>query len=215
MAVELIPSITATTASQLRRGAKLAQHISPVIHLDVMDGKFVPTRSVGLSTLAGISWKRKIEVHAMVKDPASLMSLLGIVKPRRVYLHVELGAAVLSFAALLRSRQIEFGLAINPATTIDLLQPYVRYAKSVLVLAVNPGRYHAPFKVGTIQRIRMIHRRWPRLMIACDGGMNNRTITNIIRAGAKRIIVGSAVMLSNNPLREWKKLRALTRSAAI
>ncbi len=211
MAVELIPSVLATTKTQLHRRADLAQRLAPIIHLDVMDGRFVKTKSVGASLLAKNPWKRKVEIHAMVKNPAMLLPVLNTIKPRRVYLHIELGRSLLPMIALLRSRNIELGLALNPSSLITSLQPYIRYAKSVLVLSVHPGRYQAPIWHGAFNRIRNLHRRWPRLVIACDGSMNQTTLPRAIKAGARRIIVGSDVMLSVDPQAEWKKLQALTK----
>ncbi|MEK7537485.1 MAG: hypothetical protein AAB619_00740 [Patescibacteria group bacterium] len=215
MAVELIPSITVTTAKQLRHFAALAQRLSTTVHLDVMDGKFVPTKSVNVHGLSTVTWKRKVELHAMVNDAAMLWPILDVVKPQRVYLPVERGKALRPFMAALRSRNIQCGLAIKPTTSIRSLRRYVRYAESILVLAVEPGRYRAPLQPTAVSRIRKLHRQWPRIPIVADGSMNAFTIGRAVRAGATRIIVGSAVMLSNDPLREWKKLRALTRSAAI
>lgn len=211
MGVELIPSITATTAKQLRRLAARAQALSTIVHLDIMDGKFVPTKSPGVNQLAAANWKRKIEIHAMVNNAVSLSPLLDVLKPRRVYLHVECGASWLPFIARLRTRKIECGLAIKPHTPLRMLKPYVRYAKSILLLAVQPGRYHAPLQPHTYTRIKKVHEFWPPKTIVVDGSMNEQTIRRAIRAGAKRIIVGSAVMLGEHPQIQWRKLRALTK----
>lgn len=211
MGVELIPSITATTVNQLRRFSALAQALSTTVHLDIMDGKFVTTRSVGLKQLAAVNWKRKLEIHAMVNNVVSLSPMLDVLKPRRVYLHIERGASLLPFIALLRTRKIECGLAIKPHTPLRMLKPYVRYAKSILLLAVQPGRYHAPLQPHTYTRIKKVHEFWPPKTIVVDGSMNERTIRRAFKAGAKRIIVGSAVILSEHPSAQWRKLRALTK----
>jgi len=211
MAVELLPAVLATTASQLKIRAALAQKLSSTVHLDVMDGKFVTTKSVGLAALQRQRWHRRVEVHAMIDDPITMFKFLEVVHPRRVYLHVELGSALLPFIALLRSRRIEFGLAINPQTNIHVLKMYIRYAQSVLVMSVQPGRYQAPFWPGSIARVRTLKKRWPKKFIAIDGGMNERTIPRAVRAGARRIIVGSDVMLNPDPITEWRKLKALSK----
>lgn len=213
MAVELIPSVLATTADQLRTRVSLAEKLGTTIHLDVMDGKFVTTKSVGSRSLAKVHWKRRVEIHAMVDNPITILTLLEAIRPRRVYLHVELGSALLPFIAVLRSRRIEFGLAINPRTDLHVLKLYIRYATSVLVMSVQPGRYQAPFWPGAFQRIRKIKQRWPKVTIAVDGGMNARTLPRAIRAGAKRVIVGSDVILNPEPGLEWRKLKMMTRRA--
>lgn len=211
MAVELIPSVLANTTVQLRTRATLAEELGATVHLDVMDGKFVTQKSVSPVALSRRHWRRRLEIHAMVDNPVTLLPLLDALHPQRVYLHVELGSSLLPLIAVLRSRRIEFGLAINPRTNINVLKFYIRYATSILVMSVQPGRYQAPFWSGSIERIRSIRRRWPKVTIAIDGGMNERTLTRAIKAGAKRLIVGSDVMLNPEPHTEWHKLKALTK----
>jgi len=211
MLVELFPAVLATTLAELKSRTHLAQKLSPTIHLDVMDGKFVSTKSVSIKTLQDMAWKGKVEIHAMVKNPTTLLPLLDSIKPRRVYLHVELGAALLPMIAVLRSRKIELGLAINPQTSITALEQFIPYAKSILVLSVHPGKYHAPLWPGAFSRIRTLRRRWPKLVIGADGSMNQSTIARAMKAGAQRLIVGSNVMLDEHPELAWKKLQTLTR----
>lgn len=210
MSGRLIPSITVTSAKQLFQMAELAQELSPVIHLDVMDGKFVSTKSVPIKWLSKVDWYRRVEVHAMVNNLASLLPIIDLVKPRQVYLPVERGVRLLPMMAVLRTRHIQCGLAVNPTTSLQALLPFVRHVKSILVLAVKPGRYHAPLQPMAILRIRQVHRRWPKIQIVADGGMNKATIPRAVLAGATRIIVGSAVMLSRDPEAEWKTLKRLT-----
>lgn len=211
MAVELIPAVLAITSTELKLRTQVAQKLSPIIHLDVMDGKFVPTTSVSLKAIEKIPWKRKVEIHAMVKNPITLLSLLDSIKPRRVYLHVELGTALLPMIAVLRSRKIELGLAINPRTSIKALEQFTPYAKSILVMSVQPGKYQAPLWSGVFLRIRTLRRRWPKMTLAVDGSMKQSTIPRAIRAGAQRLIVGSSVMLDEHPAAAWKKLLTLTK----
>lgn len=211
MGVELFPAVLATTPTELKSRIYLAQKLSATIHLDVMDGKFVSTKSVSVKTLQSMAWKGKVEIHAMVKNPITLLPLLDTIKPRRVYLHVELGATLLPMIAVLRSRKIELGLALNPRTTITALEQFIPYAKSILVMSVQPGKYHAPLWPGAFSRIGTLRRRWPKLTISCDGSMNSSTIPKAMKAGAQRLIVGSSVMLDGNPEGAWKKLQILTK----
>jgi ribulose-phosphate 3-epimerase len=212
MSVELVPSITATTVKQLRRLALLAEKLSSLVHLDVMDGKFVPTKSVGVKQLAIIPWQRQVEIHAMVNDAAKLLPIIDIVKPKRVYLQIERGEKLFPIFSILRSKKIECGLAIKPRTYLQRLKPYARYAKAILVLGVQPGGYQATLEPLAFSRIRKLHRQWPRITIVADGSMSEQTIHRAIQAGAKRIIIGSAVMLSKHPETEWDKLRTLTKA---
>jgi pentose-5-phosphate-3-epimerase len=207
MAVELLPSITATTAPQLRRYATLASSLSHHIHLDLMDGRFVPTKSARIKNLKLI----RPEVHAMTLSSAFILDILEHIHPSRVYVPIELGDSLPPILAMLRSRRIPVGFAISPTTPVQVLSPWLKYSQHLLVLCVQPGRYGAPLWSGAVRRVRDIRRRHPRARITCDGAMNEQTLPKLIRAGAQRCIVGSAVMLAHDPERAWQALRRVAR----
>lgn len=211
MAVELIPSVLATTTPQLRRRLQVAQRLSPVIHVDLMDGRFVRRRSVSLRSWQRQALRSRLEIHAMVKDVSAIMDDLLKLQPRRVYVHVELGRRLRPIMAALRSHHVRIGVAINPGTATSAVVPYLAAADTILVMSVHPGRYGAPFLPRMVQRIAQLHRRYPTKTIACDGGMNVETIPRVIQAGAQRIIVGSDVVLNRHPQLAWRRDRGLTK----
>ncbi len=211
MVVELLPSVLASTKAELQIRSARAQKLSQTIHLDVMDGHFVTSKSVSIRLLAQTKWKRLIEIHAMVTDPISLLPLFEIPQLKRMYFHVELGKKLLPIIKILRAQNIELGLAIKPKTPLTALTPYLRYAKSILVLSVEPGSYQAPLWPGTFHRLHILHRRWPKIMLACDGHMNADTILVAIAAGARRIVIGSDVMFNRHPMSKWNNLVKLTK----
>lgn len=213
MPVELIPAILATTFPELRTRAAVAQRLAPTVHLDLMDGVFVATKSVKITTLQRLAWRRKLELHVMVKHPKQWLSAMISLKPKRVYLPCETGSELNLTISALQARHIEVGLAINPTTPISRLSPYVGKISSILVMAVRPGRYQAPYWTGTIKRLKAIHRRWPRIIIVCDGGMNNHTIGPVVTAGTRRVVIGSAAILNLHPDQAWQTFQALTRVA--
>ena len=211
MAVELIPSVLAQTSKQLHDRASLAHTLNRLIHLDVMDGHFISTKSVALKTIQRQKFHGQVELHAMIERLDALVPLIATLHPRRVYVHVELGERLISFIAYLRSRRIKVGLAINPTTSLNNVDPFIPAIESVLVMGVQPGKYHAPFISTTPNRIRTLRRMYPRLKIAVDGGMNQKTLPKVIAAGVNCVIVGSDVMLNDGPVVEWRKLKALTQ----
>ena len=213
MAVELIPSVLAQTSKQLLDRATLAHKLNRVIHLDVMDGCFVSTKSVALKTLQHQKFHGQVEVHAMVERLDTLVPLIASLHPQRVYVHVELGERLIPFIAYLRSRRIRVGLAINPTTSLTKLAPFIPAIESLLVMGVRPGKYHAPFISSTPKRINTLRLLYPKLKIAVDGGMNQKTLPKVIAAGVNRVIVGSDVMLNDEPVVEWRKLKALTKGS--
>lgn len=207
MAVELLPSITATTAAQLRRYVTIATSLSRHVHLDLMDGHFVSTKSARIKNLKLV----RPEVHAMTLSSAFVLDILEHIHPSRVYVPIEMGDALTPIIAMLRSRRIPIGFAISPTTPVRALAPWLKYSQHLIVLCVQPGRYGAPLWSGAVGRVREIRRRYPLVRITCDGAMNEQTLPKLIRAGAQRCIAGSAVMLANDPEQAWQALRRVAR----
>lgn len=210
MAIELVPAVLAVNRRQFTSRLARARHLSPHIHLDLMDGHFVPTRSVDLARQAVPSTRCSVEIHAMVDSVGALVGPVLRWHPRRVFVHVELGDRLWPLIAFLRSQRIAVGLAINPTTRPAACQPFVAKVDALMVMGVKPGRYQAPYQPLILRKIAAIHRRWPKLKISCDGGMNPLTVAGVVRAGAKRLIIGSDVILNPRPQMEWRLLQRLT-----
>lgn len=209
MAGSVWPSVLAATRRQFLMRLRRAETIGQRIHLDVMDGRFVPTRSIGPTTLAGLLINRPHEIHLMVTDPAAWLSTLLRLGTKTAIVPVEIGASLRMTLALLRSHRIAVALSISPTTPLGRLRAWARYVRRFHVMTVRPGRYGAPFLPGMVRRVKRLHARYPRHVVSCDGGMNERTIPLVRRAGASIIIVGSRLVEHPRPLEEWHRLRAL------
>lgn len=210
MGVDLIPAVLATNPRQLRRRLTIARRCSRTIHLDIMDGQFVRTRSIPVARYRSLFRGFRIELHLMVRSLDPYWDTILTLRPHRVYLHLERKTTLVDDIRRLRLLGIEAGIAINPTTplhTLTSVRPLVRH---LLIMGVHPGRYHAPYITSTVRRIATLHRRWPRLRLACDGGMSTATIPGVIEAGARQVVVGSAVMLGRDPDAAWRRLRQLT-----
>lgn len=210
MPVEIVPSVLARTLPVFRARLAAAERLSRIIHVDVMDGQFVPTHSVGLDRLWSQSWHRPVELHLMVQRPEQWLELVLNRMVKEVIVHVEIGNRLEYALALFRSNKKRVRLAINPKTPLSRLWPWVKFSQGVQVMTVTPGRYRAPFQPGMIDRIKTIRARHPRLRISCDGGMTPRTIPAMVQAGADRCIVGSYIQYARHPEQAWQRLRAAT-----
>lgn len=209
MAVKVALSVVARRPTELNRRFTQAQKLATIVHLDIMDGHFVSTRSAGQSAVRRLRSKRQLEVHLMVKNPMQWSPTILHLNPDRVILHVELRSSLLSVINFFRSHHIRIALAINPGTSLERLRPWRRYVQDIVVMGVHPGRYHARFIASTMKRVTLLHRRYPRLRLTFDGGMNPDTIPAVIRAGAKHLVVGSYVMLNPRPADAWKEIQRL------
>lgn len=211
MAAKVLLSVLARTPTQLRTQWSIASEFGRVIHLDIADGTLVPSRTVGPKILERLDPRHPVEVHAMTRRPDRWLYAMLRLRLRRVVLHVELGAALRPYIALFRSHRIPVGIAINPGTSITKLHPWHDLVSSIQVMAVHPGRLGADWQPQTIKRLREIKRRYPRIAISCDGGMNPTTIPSTISAGASSVIVGSYFQRHADPQVAWESLQRASR----
>lgn len=211
MVGKLVPSVLATTAGQLRRRVTIAKQLSRSIHLDVMDGRFVAYRSTPLGPHLRLLRDLGLEMHLMVRSPERYWGVIKKLRPRLVYLPIELGTQLVPALRHLRSLGVVPGVAINPSTPVDRLRAVPSSIRDVLIMSVRPGRYHAPYLTATSKRIIAIRKQWPQLRLTCDGGMNTTTIPIVRKAGVSRCIVGSDLMFHPEPAVEWRRLQQLTK----
>lgn len=207
MAVEIIPSVLARRLDQFRVRLALAERVSHRVHVDVMDGKFVPTRSVTPEALVRFPWRQPVELHLMVKEPERWLEVAMPKAIGEVIIPVELGPRLRYCIALFRSNGKKISLAINPTTPLSRLWPWLEHVKQVHVMTVRPGRYHAAFIPAMIDRVAELHVQAPRLRITCDGGVTPKTIGRLVQAGARRMIVGSYLQNAEHPRRAWHDLQ--------
>ncbi len=211
MGIKILPAVLAGQRSTFRRRIDLARQLSTAIHIDIMDGLFVTSRSITQKTLASFSPLPRAELHLMVQRPIGWLKVVKRLRIPSVVVHVELGSQLRPAIKLFQSEGIRVSLAINPTTALSSLARHLPFRR-VVIMSVHPGRYGAPFQQQTINRVAQLRRRWPKLTIAVDGGMNAQTIPLVIAAGAQEVVVGSDIMRNKHPKAEWDRLRRLTRS---
>ena len=212
MNVKLALSITATSQTQLERQVKIGSSLTRHLHLDVMDGRFVRTRSCPPRTAATLPRGYQYDLHAMVDRIDPWFMVIDQLQPRRVFIHVENGYSLPIMIAGLRSRRQTVGLAINPGTPLKKLWPWLRIVKDIMIMGVNPGHYQAPFQHAAIRRIRQLRLSYPSHHLICDGGMHPGTIPLAIKAGLNEIVIGSEVMLSPDPPLAWQSVQRLCKT---
>lgn len=207
MVVKIIPAVLAGRIDQFRQRWHLAQRLHPLIHLDLMDGVFVPTKSITPKQLKSIRFSTPIECHLMVSRPEDWLEGILRFRLERVILPVELRSQLRPLIALFRSRKIPVSLAINPTTPLSRLTPWFRFIESVTVMGVAPGRYGAPVWPGIIPRLQRLRRRWPKLKLAIDGGLRPESLQVLLPFRPARLVVGSSVMLAQDPFAAYKNFQ--------
>ena len=153
------------------------------IHVDVMDGKFVPNKTMPFSEMKNIYkyTSKRLDVHLMVDDPKKYIPLYAELNTEYITIHVELEDDIMALLELIKSYSIKAGLSLKPNTKVSELIPYLPYIDMILVMSVEPGAGGQPFIEESSERISEIRQLLKSYnipaVINVDGGVNNNTIS--------------------------------------
>jgi ribulose-phosphate 3-epimerase len=202
--------------------ARIAEQISSVerggaqyLHLDVMDGRFVPNITWGPKIIGDL---RKLsplvfDAHLMIVEPERYADDFRAAGCDRITFHLEATPHAQRLLAHIRASGAHPGLAIDPQTPVSLLQDVIEDCDTVLVMSVNPGFGGQSFIARTFEKVReareLVDRRNPRCLIEVDGGVGPENARDLVEAGADVLVMGSAVFGAPDPAAELRRIRAL------
>jgi ribulose-phosphate 3-epimerase len=203
---EIAPSILSADFTRLGEEIRAVEEGgASVLHVDVMDGQFVPNITIGLPVVKSI---RKftdltIDCHLMIEEPNRYAVKFVEAGANMVSVHVEADVHLQRTLVAIREAGGKSGIAINPATPLVSLEEALPYADFVLLMSVNPGfggQGFIPTSLDKLERLRdMIQRRGLDTRIEIDGGVDAENIAKIVEAGAEIIVAGSAVFGGGQP----------------
>jgi ribulose-phosphate 3-epimerase len=169
------------------------------IHIDVMDGHFVPNLSMGPEVVKGLRNRTKLplEVHLMVEDPAKFIPSFIKAGADTLIVHHEVLADAKPLLQTIRGQGIKAGLAINPNNPVEKLEAYLPYIDLALCMTVFPGFGGQPFLPESPDRIRLLRQlidhHNPRCDLEVDGGIEHHTAALAVQAGANVLVVGTGI----------------------
>ena len=215
--IDIAPSILSADFSRLGEEIRAVEEGGAgVIHVDVMDGHFVPNITVGLPVVKALAkvTKLPLDAHLMISEPGRYAEEFVKAGASMVSVHVEADAHLHRTVMAIKAAGARAGVVINPATPLESLQEILDFVDYVLVMSVNPGFGGQKF-IGTaldkVRRLRrLIDQRGLSVRIEIDGGIDLENIQQVVEAGAEIIVAGSAIFGATDPGGAVRGLREAT-----
>jgi ribulose-phosphate 3-epimerase len=216
----LAPSVLNADLAQLADQVRLVEDAADWIHLDLMDGHFVPNLTFGPPVVAALRpyTARYLDCHLMVADPVALLPALAEAGAGGVTMHVE---ALEDPAGALRAAAghgMDVGLAVKPGTPLDAVLPHLDRIDLVLPMTVEPGFGGQAFDAGVLPKIaaarQAVQASGRPVAVQVDGGVNADTLPRCLQAGADVFVVGTAIFGAEDPAAAAKAFRALLEGEA-
>jgi ribulose-phosphate 3-epimerase len=215
--IEILPSIL--SADFARLGEQIAQveraGIS-MLHVDIMDGHFVPNLTVGPPVVKSIRKATKLilDVHLMVSDPDKYAPVFIEAGADQVSVHQEAATHLDRTIRMIQSEGARAGVVLNPATPVSMLKDVIHIADYVLIMSVNPGFGGQRFIPNALKKVRQLDAMRRELglplPIEIDGGVSLENVADVVRAGVNWVVTGSTVFHSSDP---EATVRAMQKSA--
>lgn len=197
--VEIAPSMLGANFSEMRRDAELVAPHSAYLHMDVMDGHFVPNLTMGPDLVKSLKGIGKLDVHLMVTDPCNFIKDFSDVGADLISVHVESNNPKKAIE-LIKEQNILAGIALNPSTPSSAIEPFVDSVDMILVMSVEPGYCGQSFHKDSIERVRTYREKYPDKIIEVDGGVGPDNAGLLTKAGADLLVAGSSIFGSSDPV---------------
>ncbi|MGH9497407.1 MAG: ribulose-phosphate 3-epimerase [Candidatus Sulfotelmatobacter sp.] len=220
--IELAPSILSADFARLGEQVRAAgDGGAAVIHIDVMDGHFVPNLTIGPPVVKSLRkvTKLPLDCHLMIENPDEFIPIFADAGIDWMSVHQEACRHLNRTLQLIKSHNCLAGVVINPATPVDSLSEVLDIVDYVLVMSVNPGFGAQKFIPSTLHKMRQLaeirSRRGLTYRIEVDGGVGLDTVADVVRAGAEILVAGNAVFGSGDPKKNAEGLLKAATEAVL
>ena len=218
--VQIVPSILSADFARLGEEIQRVERAgATILHVDVMDGHFVPNLTVGPPVVESIRriTKMTLDVHLMISDPDKYAPIFIDAGADQLSVHQEACPHLDGTLRAIQARGKLAGVVINPATPVALLEEVLPLADYVLVMSVNPGFGGQEFIPQSLDKVRALYRRRRELRlryaIEIDGGVNLDNIGKIVRVGCDWVVSGASIFRSEDPAATIAEMLQIARQA--
>jgi len=210
---KIAPSILSADFAKLGEEIKKVEKHVDMLHIDVMDGHFVPNITFGQPVVAAIRKVSKLplDVHLMIENPEKYIDEFAAAGANSITVHAEATQNLSRTLSMIRNNKIKVAVALNPATPLSTIENVLEEVDMVLLMSVNPGFGGQKFIESVLPKIRelkeIINNQKLKVEIEIDGGINAETAQLAVSAGADILVAGSYIYGSKNPTEAIKSLR--------
>jgi ribulose-phosphate 3-epimerase len=215
--IEIAPSILSADFSCLGKEIEAVERGgADILHVDVMDGHFVPNITIGLPVVKSLAAATKLplDTHLMISDPGQYAVQFVKAGAQMVSIHVEADAHLHRTLMAIKSAGAKAGVVLNPATPVSAVEEALKFVDYVLVMSVNPGfggQKFIPESLDKVRRLRqMITEKQLPVRIEIDGGVDQNNVETVVSAGAEIIVAGSAIFGKSDPETAVREMRKAT-----
>ncbi len=221
---QVIPAIIPETKKQLEEEINLVSDFAKIVQVDISDGVFTPVATWPFNgkdsqffedlKSEDVGWPKweemEIELHLMVEKPEEVLENWIHTGISAVVVHVEAVKDMQKIIDQCRTFEVALGLAIKPKTDVENLVPYVNEIDFIQVMGSdNLGRHGVELEDSAIEMIKKLHNLYPERIIGIDIGVTEETAEELVKAGATKLISGSAILHSDSPIRVFNYLKSI------
>jgi ribulose-phosphate 3-epimerase len=217
---EIAPSILAADFANLGGAVRAVEGAGVrLLHVDVMDGHFVPNISIGVPVVASLrkATQLLLDVHLMIENPERFVEAFAKAGANTLLVHQEATAHLDRVLAMIREQGCKAGVVINPATPVSTLSEVLAQVDQVLVMSVNPGyggQKFIPYSLDKIRQLRDLRtRNHYNYKIEVDGGVVAENTAELVRAGTDILVAGTSVFHEKDPAAAVKRLQQIAMEA--
>ena len=204
--VSIAPSMLGADFGRMRDAAELVAPHSSYLHMDVMDGHFVPNLTMGVDLVKALNGIAPLDVHLMNTDPVDFIDDFYNAGAEIISVHVEANNTREALVKI-NEKNIKSGIAFNPSTPKEKIIPYLDIADMILVMSVEPGYCGQSFHENAIDRVKYFKTNYPNKIIEVDGGVSTQNSAILSKNGADILVAGSAIFKSNDPIQTIAEMK--------